>query len=50
MEKLTNGFFTNGCFNLGYEREIDTNRFVKESDELGNFRDKKLLKFDDHLL
>ena len=29
MEKLTNGFFTNGYFILGDDGEIDTNRFLK---------------------
>ena len=29
MEKLKNGFFTNGYFSLGDEGEIDTNRFLK---------------------
>ena len=27
MEKIKNGFFTNGYFSLGEEREIDTNKF-----------------------
>ena len=48
MEKLKNGFFTNGYFSLGEEGEIDTNRFFKNSDELANFIDKKLDKYDDH--
>ena len=48
MEKLPNGFFTNGYFNLGDEREIDTNRFFKNSDELAKFIDKILDKYDDH--
>ena len=29
MEKLKNGFFTNGSFTLGDDGEIDTNRFLK---------------------
>ena len=48
MEKLKNGFFTNGYFSLGEEGEIDTNRFVKNSDELAKFIDKILDKYDDH--
>ena len=49
MEKLKNGFFTNGYFSLGEEEgEIDTNRFFKNSDELANFIDKILDKYDDH--
>ena len=49
MEKLTNGFFTNGCFNLGDDDgEIDTNRFFKDSRELAQFIDKILDKYDDH--
>ena len=48
MEKLKNGFFTNGYFSLGDEGEIDTNRFFKNSDELAKFIDKLLDKYDDH--
>ena len=48
MEKLPNGFFTSGYFNLGDEGEIDTNRFFKNSDELAKFIDKILDKYDDH--
>ena len=49
MEKLKNGFFTNGYFSLGDEEgEIDTNRFFKNSDELAEFIDKILDKYDDH--
>ena len=48
MEKLKNGFFTNGCFTLGDDGEIDTNRFFKDSDELAKFIDKILDKYDDH--
>ena len=42
MEKLKNGFFTNGYFSLGGEEEIDTKRFFKKSDELAKFIDKIL--------
>ena len=48
MEKLKNGFFTNGYFTLGEEGEIDTNRYFKDSDELAKFIDKILDKYDDH--
>ena len=48
MEKLKNGFFTNGYFSLGEEGEIDTNRFFKNSDEPAKFIDKILDKYDDH--
>ena len=48
MQKLTNGFFTNGYFTLGEEGEIDTNRFFKNSNELSEFIDKILDKYDDH--
>ena len=48
MEKLKNGFFTNGYFTLGEEGEIDTNRFFKDSDELSEFIDKILDKYDNH--
>ena len=48
MEKLKNGFFTNGYFSLGDEREIDTNRFFKDENEIADFIDKKLGKNDDH--
>ena len=48
MEKLKNGFFTNGYFTLGEEGEIDTNRFFKDSDELAKFIDKILDKYDNH--
>ena len=48
MEKIKNGFFTNGYFSLGEEGEIDTNRFFKNSDELAKFIDKILAKYDDH--
>ena len=48
MQKLTNGFFTNGYFTLGEEGEIDTNRFFKDSNELSDFIDKILDQYDDH--
>ena len=48
MEKLKNGFFTNGYFYLGEEGEIDTNRFFKNSDELAKFIEKIMDKYDDH--
>ena len=48
MEKLKNGFLTNGYFSLGEEGEIDTDRFFKNSDELAKFTDKILDKYDDH--
>ena len=50
MEKLKNGFFTNGYFTLGDsdDGEIDTNRFFKNSNELAEFIDKILDKYDDH--
>ena len=48
IEKLKNGFFTNGYFSLGEEGEIDTNRFFKNSDELAKFIDKILDKYDDY--
>ena len=49
MEKLKNGFFTNGYFTLGEEGEVDTNRFFKDSDELAKFIDKIFDKYDDHI-
>ena len=48
MEKLTNVNFTNCFFSLGDDREIDTNKFVKDNDELAKFIDKILDKNDDH--
>ena len=48
MQRLTNGFFTNGYFTLGEEGEIDTNRFFKDSNELSDFIDKILDQYDDH--
>ena len=48
MEKLKNGFVTNGYCSLGDEGEIDSNRFFKDSNELVMFIDKILDKYDDH--
>ena len=48
MGKLKNEFFTNGCFTLGEEGENDTNRFFKNSNELAEYIDKFLDKYDDH--
>ena len=48
MQKLTNGFFTNGYFSLGDDGEIDANRFFKDSDELAKSIDKRFDKYDDH--
>ena len=48
MEKVKNGFFTNGQFSLGDEGETDTNRFFGDMSELANFIDKKHDKYDDH--
>ena len=42
------GFFTNGYVSLGDDREIDTNRFFKDSGELAEFIDKIMNKYDDH--
>ena len=48
MGKLRKGFFTKGCFSLGDDGEIATNRFFKDSKELAKFLDKKIDKYDDH--
>ena len=48
MKKLKNGFFTSGYFSLGDEGEIDTNRFFKGNNELAEFVDKILDKYDNH--
>ena len=40
MEKLRIGFFTKGCFSLGNDVEINTNRFFKVSNELAKIVDK----------
>ena len=47
MEKLKNGFFTNGFFSLGDEGEIDTNRFFECSNYIAKFIGKILEKYDD---
>ena len=36
MEKLVNGFFTNGCFTLADEGKIEINIFFRDSSELAN--------------
>ena len=48
MEKMENGFFTNGSFTLGDEGEIGTNRFFRDSSELAKFIHIMLDKYDDH--
>ena len=48
MEKLKNGFFTNGYFSRGDEGKIDADRFFKDSSELAKFIDKLFDKFDEH--
>ena len=48
MEKMKNGFFTNGYFSLGDEKDIDSNRFFEDSDELAKLIEKMLDKYDDH--
>ena len=48
MEKLKNGFFTNGYFSLGDDGEIDANRLFKDSNDLAKFIDKISDKYDDH--
>ena len=48
MENLRNGFSTNVYFTLGGEREIDTNRFLTDSNELAKFIRKVFDKDDDH--
>ena len=40
-------FLTNGYFTLGEEGEIETDRFFKNSNDLANFIDKILDKYDD---
>ena len=47
-EKLKNGFLTNGYSSLGEEGEIDTNRFLKDRNELAKIIDKILHKYGDH--
>ena len=48
MERLTNGFFTNGYFSLGDDGVIDTKGVSKDSDELTKFIHKILDEYDDH--
>ena len=48
MEKMKSVFLTNSYFSLCDKREIDTNRFFKDSSKLANFKNKILDKFDDH--
>ena len=48
MEKLKNGFFTNDYFSLCDKEEIQTNGFLKDSNDLAKFTDKILDIFDDH--
>ena len=48
MQKLKDGFLTNGYFSLGDDGEIDTNRFFEDSDELAKFVYQVLVKYDDH--
>ena len=48
LEKLKNGFLTNGHFTLDDERAIDSNRFYRNGIELAKFIDKILDKCDDH--
>ena len=42
MEKLKKSILTKGCFALGHEGEIGSNRFFKVSNELSNFIDKTI--------
>ena len=48
MAKLKNGFFANGFFILGDKREIEYNRFFRDSNELAKFIHKMLNKYDEH--
>ena len=41
-------FFTNGCFSLGDNGEIESNRVFKDSNDLAKFIHKILDKHDDH--
>ena len=45
---MKKGFFTNGCFRIGDEREIDTKRFLKDRTEFAKFIDKILDNYDNH--
>ena len=47
MEKLRDEFFTKSYFTLGDQRDNDTGRFFKDSNELAKFIDKILDKYDD---
>ena len=47
MEKLNNGCFTTEYFGLCDEKEIDTDRFFKDSNKLAKLIDKTLDKYDD---
>ena len=48
MDKIENGFFTNGFFTVGEKEEVETNRLFRDSSELANFVDKIVDKYDDH--
>ena len=50
MEKLRNGLFTNGYFNVGDDGEINTNKVFKDSYKIAKFTDKIVdkYKYDDH--
>ena len=50
MKKWEDGFFTNGVFLLGDERESEANGFFRHSGELAKFIDEILDKYDDHYL
>ena len=50
VEKLKNCFFTNGYFTLGDEREFENNNFFQDSNQLAQFLDKIVDKYDDHPL
>ena len=48
VEKLKKVYFTNGYFSQVDEGEIDTNRFLKDRNELAKLIAKKLDKFDNN--
>ena len=48
MEKVRNGFHTNGFFNLSEEGELETRRFFRSSSELAKITDEILDKYNDH--
>ena len=48
MEKLRNAFFTNGFFSPSDKGETDTNRFFKGGNQLAQFIDKILDKYENH--